>query len=117
MNLNEILSNLPVLPSRQDAAADQLKELEIIAQRLGMLDAANVIRTLFETDRLSSIRMGCHCDIEAMDEGFEPDGCVIDKGDLKGCIYARPGMRKEECEYWRPYIKSGIFEGAFVDGD
>lgn len=41
---------------------------------------------------------GCHCDI---DEGVEPDGCVIDSGERHYCIYAKNISVKERCEYWR----------------
>jgi hypothetical protein len=52
------------------------------------------------------ITYGCHCDLESMDEGFEPDGCVIDEGNYHECIYAKEGMRKEDCEYWRKIQKT-----------
>jgi|SRR5690554_6319886 len=41
---------------------------------------------------------GCHCDLE---EGMEPDGCVIDSGERLNCIYAKDISVKEQCEYWR----------------
>lgn len=43
-------------------------------------------------------RYGCHCDL---DEGMEPDGCVIDAGERHNCIYAKDIEVKEQCEYWR----------------
>lgn len=43
-------------------------------------------------------RYGCHCDL---DEGMEPDGCVIDEGSPHHCIYAKHISAKEQCEYWR----------------
>lgn len=43
-------------------------------------------------------RYGCHCDL---DEGMEPDGCVIDSGERHNCIYAKDISVKEQCEYWR----------------
>jgi len=50
---------------------------------------------------------GCHCDIEAMDEGFAPDECVLDEGLVDNCIYAPPlraaGKTKAACQYWRQY--------------
>ena len=45
MNLNEI----PKLPQRQDALNDQLKDLVLVANRLGMYDAADWVR--LQTDR------------------------------------------------------------------
>jgi hypothetical protein len=48
---------------------------------------------------------GCHCDIE---QGFEPDGCVLDEGNPNDCVYAmqilRKGQEKEACSYWRPIV-------------
>lgn len=49
---------------------------------------------------------GCHCDIEAMDEGFLPDDCVFDNGKICDCVYAskleREGKGRDDCEYWKP---------------
>jgi len=42
------LSFLPILPQRQDATLDQLQDLYHVANRLGMRDAADVIRNLVE---------------------------------------------------------------------
>lgn len=42
---------------------------------------------------------GCHCDLE---EGMEPDGCVIDDNKRYSCTYAEDHITvKEECEYWQ----------------
>lgn len=41
---------------------------------------------------------GCHCDLE---EGMEPDGCVIDSGERHNCLYAKDISVKEQCSYWR----------------
>ena len=43
-------------------------------------------------------KYGCHCELE---EDMEPDDCVIDRGDLTGCVHAKEHMRKEQCKYWR----------------
>jgi hypothetical protein len=46
---------------------------------------------------------GCHVDLE---EGMEPDECVLDEGSPNKCIYARrllrEGKDKTACEYWKP---------------
>ena len=46
---------------------------------------------------------GCHVDLE---DGVEPDGCVLDEGKPMNCIYAmrlhREGKDKTACEYWKP---------------
>lgn len=49
---------------------------------------------------------GCHCDIENMPDGYQPDDCVMDYGDHDSCVYARQlqreGKDKTACQYWRP---------------
>ena len=52
------------------------------------------------------ITYGCHCDLESMDDDFEPDGCVIDEDNYHECIYAKEGMQKTDCEYWRKIQKT-----------
>ena len=96
--LNDLLASLPAIPQRQDSTKDQLADLIMVANRLGMYDAADALRQLFETNSLETLRYGCHCDLEPH---MQPDGCVIDEGQHHNCIYAKPGMRKEQCEYWR----------------
>ena len=44
---------------------------------------------------------GCHVDGDVM-----PD-CVIDNGRHNDCAYAKEGMRKEQCEYWKIVVKEG----------
>jgi hypothetical protein len=55
-----------------------------------------------------SPRYGCHCDIETMPEGFEPDECVLDRGKVDDCVYAvkllKEGKGKTDCEYWKPIV-------------
>ena len=53
-------------------------------------------------ERIVTIRYGCHVDLE---EDQEPDDCVINTGTMDECIYAKPGMRPEQCEYWRVIAK------------
>jgi hypothetical protein len=45
------------------------------------------------------LKYGCHVDWET--ERIVDDTCVIDDGALHECIYAKKGMRREQCEYWR----------------
>jgi hypothetical protein len=59
-----------------------------------------------EAARIAAGPWGCHCDIESMDEGFQPDGCVIDDGRPQDCIYSHCGD-KTKCEYWRPIATKG----------
>jgi hypothetical protein len=61
-----------------------------------MYKAADALSQIF--GQIDNIRYGCHCDLE---QGMQPDGCVIDDGTLSLCHYAKPGMRKEQCQYWR----------------
>ena len=42
----KILKNISQQPQRQDALADQLRELKAVANKLGMYDAADLIQTL-----------------------------------------------------------------------
>jgi hypothetical protein len=83
-------------PKRQDSVEEQLSDLISIANRLGMHDAADAIQQIHSN--LPILRYGCHCDLEP---GQNPDGCVIDDGLPMNCIYAKTGMRKEQCLYWR----------------
>lgn len=49
-------------------------------------------------------KWGCHCDLE---EGQEPDGCVIDEGRPSECFFAQrllnAGKGRDDCEEWRQY--------------
>ena len=54
-------------------------------------------------DKIDEVGYGCHIDLE---EDQEPDHCVIDAGNFHQCIYAKEGMRKEDCVYWKQYDKS-----------
>ena len=49
---------------------------------------------------LATEKYGCHCDL---DEGMEPDDCVLDYGEPEDCVYA-PRLRgsKDKCESWKP---------------
>lgn len=48
----EILKQIPKLPQRQDATFDQLQDLMAVANRLGMYDAADIIRILLTRHNL-----------------------------------------------------------------
>jgi len=90
------LHMLPSWPQSQEPLATQLASLIQIANRLGLYDAADTVKQM--STKLTDMRYGCYVDL---DPGMEPDGCVIDTGDLHNCIYAKKGMRKEQCEYWK----------------
>jgi hypothetical protein len=90
------LMSLPVWPQSQKSLADQMADLVMIGNRLGLYDAADAVKQM--ANNLGKVEYGCHDDLEP---GEGPDGCVIDEGRHNDCIYAKPGMRKEQCEYWR----------------
>lgn len=90
------LHSLPTWPQSQESLSSQLGFLVQVANRLGLHDAADAVTQLIP--RISEVRYGCHIDIEP---GIEPDGCVIDEGNYHNCIYAKEGMRKEQCKYWQ----------------
>lgn len=96
--MNSLLNKIPTLPQRQDSLAEQLADLRMVANRLGMHDAADFISQLPAVEKVQ-LKYGCHCDLEPQ---MAPDGCVIDTGEIKNCVYAKPDMRKEQCEYWKP---------------
>lgn len=50
MELKEILKQIPELLQRQDSAQDQLRDLWAVANKLGMYDAADVIRNIAELE-------------------------------------------------------------------
>ena len=43
-----LLSMVPELPQRQDSTSEQLEDMVMVANKLGMYDAADVIRNLLE---------------------------------------------------------------------
>lgn len=47
-------------------------------------------------------KYGCHCDLE---EGMEPDACVMDSGDDADCVFAeqlrKQNKDKTSCKHWR----------------
>lgn len=45
-NLRSVLESLPQLPQRQDSTAAQLADLRVIANKLGLYDAADAIKTM-----------------------------------------------------------------------
>jgi hypothetical protein len=90
------LHNLPAWPQSQESVTDQLASLVLIANRLGLYDAADAVKQM--SGNIPPLKYGCHVDLEPHQE---PDGCVIDDGNFHNCVYAKPGMRKEQCKYWR----------------
>ena len=63
----------------------------------------NILASLEELKQIKEPKeYGCYCDIESMPEGFKPDKCVWDTGNIGDCIYASQGTKKENCKYWKP---------------
>lgn len=97
------LLDFPVYEQRQDSVLEQLADLELVANRVGCYDAAEIIRQWVSGSvALPEVKYGCHVDLA---EGDEPDGCVLDVREHDKCIFAKPGMRKEQCQWWRPIHK------------
>lgn len=47
-HLKRVLESIPQQTQRQDSAADQLEDLRVFANRLGLYDAADAIRDLLK---------------------------------------------------------------------
>ena len=47
------------------------------------------------------MKYGCHVDLE---EGQEPDNCVLDGGDVEHCFYAKTygENARQKCKEWKP---------------
>jgi hypothetical protein len=108
--MNIDLHKLPSLPQSQDSASEQLARLIQVANRLGLYDAADAVKQM--AGNLDELAYGCHVDLEP---GDMPDGCVIDTGNLRDCIYAKEGMRKEQCEYWRIVTTAPVSRAGEVE--
>lgn len=90
------LHQLPAWPQSQDSLAIQMANLVLVANRLGLYDAADAVKQM--ATKLDQVKYGCHVDLYDVEQ---PDDCVIDSGRHHDCIYAKKGMRKEQCKYWR----------------
>lgn len=95
----DYLKSLPTFPQRQDSVSEQLADLIAIANRLGLHDAADSIRQLYKPEVPEPVKYGCHVNLEEVDGPL--DDCVIDTHGPHECFYAKPGMKKEECSYWK----------------
>ena len=105
---DRLLEEKRQLISALDAAVD-LMDKEGEATPLKFKTAITINAALAKITKSCApepVKYGCHCEIEAMDDGFEPDACVIDGGNINDCIYAvklqREGKGKLDCEYWKP---------------
>lgn len=98
--MEDVLKGIPARPQRQDALNRQLQDVILVASRLGMHDAVDAIKQAFKGGTFSDIKYGCHLEVWDTIDG-QPDNCVLNSGDVEDCIYAKEGMRPEQCEYWR----------------
>lgn len=95
MSLNNALYDVDML--RKDVA----RLVEALAGECEKLrEDAERWRAISQKRELGK-KYGCHCDL---DEGMEPDGCVIDSGERRNCVYAKTIEVKEQCEYWRVIV-------------
>jgi hypothetical protein len=93
--MTDILTDIPSKPQRQDSVLEQLADLQLVANRLGMYDAADAIRQWCKD--IPELHYGCHCDLE---DGMQPDSCVLETHEGY-CIHSEIIDRKEQCEYWQ----------------
>jgi hypothetical protein len=82
-----------------EAARNQLQRLN---EKIG--DPGDTLGIIIKIDTILKEQWGCHCDLE---EGEEPDGCVIDEGYSDSCIYAKKllkeGKGRDDCPKWKRY--------------
>jgi hypothetical protein len=81
--------------------AVQEENVKVDDAELGIPPEFDYARVPFEKPTDKAEKYGCHCDL---DDGQQPDRCVIDDGNLDGCVYARTiclrGRSKTDCRYW-----------------
>jgi len=46
--LREVTKHIPDMPQRQDSTTDQLRDLVCVAQRLGLYDAADIVKQFLQ---------------------------------------------------------------------
>lgn len=91
------LNQLPTWPQSQDSVSAQMADLRLIANRLGLYDAADAIKLL--VNQLPELKFGCHYDYG--ENRTAHPGCVGEDAGAYTCSHFKPGMRKESCKYWR----------------
>lgn len=96
--LTRLLKTSDYCTTKDDALSKKLEMLVVNADSIGINDTVFAIRELFNANGHTEVKYGCHCDLE---EGMEPDECVIDDANYHLCIYANADMVKEQCEYWQ----------------
>ena len=87
----------------REAAQQALEALEEYQSKGAPFWACDAAVTALRAALAEPVPHGCHVDLE---EGMDPDGCVLDEGRPSKCIYARclvrEGKGKTDCEYWQP---------------
>lgn len=63
----------------------------------------------------SDERYGCHVELFAMPDGYQPDECVLDYGNPNDCVYAGHIKCREECKYWRRVTPESVREARGED--
>lgn len=97
----EDLDIIPTFPQQQTSTSRQLSDLIIVANKIGLCDAADAIKQIVKD--VPQDEYGCFCEAY-MTKGVWYDvdkTCVIDEGMHLNCIHAKHNMRKEQCSYWR----------------
>ena len=61
---------------------------------------AGALAEAIQAEIQKQLPWGCTVDL---DPGQKPDNCVIDTADHILCVYAKRGMSKHDCEYWKQY--------------
>lgn len=80
------------------------REIEICASVIQWLGSPVGQKFLLEVgfEFKAPEKYGCHCDLE---EGVEPDACVMDSGDDADCVFAeqlrKQNKDKTSCKHWR----------------
>lgn len=70
---------------------------DMVLNRVYTLDAVDKVECT--ATLVVDVKYGCHCDLE---DGMKPDSCVIDENRREDCTYARRGIEKQACIYWKP---------------
>lgn len=97
--MNDIIEKEITSRNEAESIFQQMATLRDIAKTHGLINAANLITSMYEMK--DSYEYGCFCDLE---DGMEPDDCVIDTSVRSDCILAQKIDKKENCPYWRVII-------------
>lgn len=99
MDDKKVIENAISIRNEEESIFHQMVTLRDIAKKNGLTNAANLITSMY--DMKDRYEYGCHCDLE---DGMEPDKCVIDISVRTDCLFAQKIEKKENCPYWRVII-------------